>query len=82
VSAETHDLASAVVYTIQILELEPLRESAHQQLMTLHVRMGNSADALRVFADCRTRLRDELGASPSPDIERLHLSILRGEVRH
>jgi len=24
-------------------------------------------------------LPDELGASPSPDIEQLHLSILRGE---
>jgi len=81
VSAESHDLASAVVYTTQILELEPLRESAYHQLMKLHVRMGNSAEALRVFADCRTRLRDELGASPSPDIEQLHLSILRGEVR-
>jgi DNA-binding SARP family transcriptional activator len=46
--------------------------------MTLHVRKGNAAEALRVFAECRARLRDELGASPSSDIERLHLAILRG----
>jgi hypothetical protein len=46
--------------------------------MTLHVRKGIAAEALRVFAECRARLRDELGASPSSDIERLHLAILRG----
>jgi DNA-binding SARP family transcriptional activator len=40
---------------------------------------SNAAEALRVFASCRERLRDELGASPSPEMERLHLSILRGE---
>jgi DNA-binding SARP family transcriptional activator len=80
VSAEAGDLASAAQYTIQVLELEPFRESAYHQLMKLHVRMGNAAEALRVFDDCRVRLRDELGASPSPDIEQLHLSILRGEL--
>ena len=47
--------------------------------MRLHVQAGNAAAALRVFANCREQLRDELGASPSPDIERLHLAVLRGK---
>jgi DNA-binding SARP family transcriptional activator len=80
VSADAGDLESAVQYAAQVVELEPFRETAYHQLMTLHVRRGNAAEALRVFADCRERLRDELGASPSPDIERFHLSILRGEL--
>lgn len=79
VSADAGDLESAVQYTAQVVELEPFRETAYHQLMTLHVRRGNAAEALRVFAECRARLRDDLGASPSPDIERLHMSILRGE---
>jgi DNA-binding SARP family transcriptional activator len=78
-SADAGDLESAVQYTTQVVELEPFRETAYHQLMKLHVRRGNAAEALRVFADCRARLRDELGASPSPAIERFHLSILRGE---
>ncbi len=80
VSAEVGDLESAGQYTVQVLELDRFRESAYYQLMKLHLRMGNAAGALRVFADCRARLRDELGASPSPEIEQLHLSILRGEL--
>jgi DNA-binding SARP family transcriptional activator len=77
VSADS-DLESAVQYAAQVIELQPFRETAYHQLMKLHVRRGNTAEALRVFADCRERLRDELGASPSPDIEQLHLAILRG----
>jgi SARP family transcriptional regulator, regulator of embCAB operon len=79
VSADSGDLESAVQFTVQVVELEPFRETAYHQLMKLHVRRGNAAEALRVFAECRVRLRDDLGASPSPDIEHFHLSILRGE---
>ena len=80
VGAETGDLASAVQYATQLVDLDPLRESTYRQLMKLYVRTGDAAEALRVFATCRERLRDELGASPSPEIAQLHLSILRGEV--
>jgi Bacterial transcriptional activator domain len=31
--------------------------------------MGNRAEALRVFARCRNRLRSELGTTPSPERE-------------
>jgi SARP family transcriptional regulator, regulator of embCAB operon len=78
VSADTEP-ALAVQYAGEIVELEPYRETAYQHLMRLHVRMGNGAEALRVFGHCRKHLRQELGASPSPETERLFLSILRGE---
>jgi DNA-binding SARP family transcriptional activator len=79
-SAQAGQLPVAIQYAGQIIEIEPCREAAYQQVMRLHVRMGNAAEALRLFDKCRLRLRDELGTSPSPETARLHLSILRGEV--
>ena len=69
----------AVQYANEIVDLEPFQETAYQQLMRLHVRMGNSAEALRVFNRCRELLKEELGASPSAETETLFLKILRGE---
>ena len=73
------ELTAAIHHAEQIVAADPLRESAYQTLMRLYVQVGNAAAALRVFADCRERLREDLGASPSADLERLHLVILRGE---
>jgi SARP family transcriptional regulator, regulator of embCAB operon len=77
-ASETGGQASlAIQYTIEILEVEPFRETAWQQLMRLHAGMGNRAEALQAFARCRELLRDELGASPSPQTEAVFLDILR-----
>ena len=71
------EMALAVQYRSEILDLEPFRETAYQALMRLHSAMGNRAEALRVFERCRTLLREELGASPSHQTEALFLEILR-----
>ena len=77
-ASETSGQASlAIQYTTEILEVEPFRETAWQQLMRLHAGMGNRAEALQAFARCRELLRDELGASPSPQTEAVFLDILR-----
>jgi len=57
--------------------LEPFQETAYQHVMRLHARMGNRAEALRVFGQCRQLLREELGTSPSPQTEAVFLEILR-----
>ena len=67
----------ALQYMSEVLELEPFRETAYQELMRLHAGSGNRAEALRVFGRCRELLRDELGASPSPQTEAVFLEILR-----
>jgi DNA-binding SARP family transcriptional activator len=69
--------ALAIQYGSEIVDLEPFRETAYQQLMRLHAAMGNRAEAVRVFGRCRQLLRDELGASPSPQTEAVFLEILR-----
>jgi SARP family transcriptional regulator, regulator of embCAB operon len=77
VSAERGEQALAVEYVGEVIALEPFRETAYRELMRLHARMGNRAEALRVFGRCRQLLRDELGANPSPQTEAVFLAILR-----
>lgn len=67
----------AVQYMAEAVTLEPFRETAYRSLMRLHAAMGNRGEALRVFAQCRELLREELGASPSPQTEAVFLEILR-----
>jgi SARP family transcriptional regulator, regulator of embCAB operon len=69
--------ALAIQHMTELLDLEPFRETAYQQLMRLHAAMGNHAEALRVFGQCRNLLREQLGASPSPQTEAVFLQILR-----
>jgi DNA-binding SARP family transcriptional activator len=60
----------------EAVELEPFREIGYQRLMRLHQRVGNRAEALRVYEKCRTLLADELGADPSPETQALYLDLL------
>jgi DNA-binding SARP family transcriptional activator len=43
--------------------------------MRLHAATGNRAEALRVFARCRNRLRAELGTTPSRETEQVWRAI-------
>ncbi len=61
----------------EVLALEPFRETGYQLLMRAHAGAGNPAEALRVYERCRALLAEELGVSPSPATESLHLDILR-----
>ena len=54
----------------------PYRESGHRLLMEVLASRGNAAEALLVYDSLRTRLRDELGASPSPPTQELHRRLL------
>jgi len=80
ISAAQGEESLALQYASEMVEIEPFRETAYQHLMRLHVQMGNRAEALRVFNCCRELLKEELGASPSPETEALFLQILRNTV--
>lgn len=69
--------ALAVQYATEIIEVEPFQETGYRHLMQMHSQMGNRGEALRVFAKCRELFRDELGADPSQETERVFLEILR-----
>jgi DNA-binding SARP family transcriptional activator len=63
----------------QLTGHEPLREVLHGQLMLALYRNGRQAEALEVFRAVASRLRDELGISPGPELDQLHQLILRAD---
>ncbi|WP_433170451.1 AfsR/SARP family transcriptional regulator [Actinoallomurus sp. CA-150999] len=57
----------------------PFRERFWRQLMLALYRSGRQAEALRAYERVSVRLRDELGIDPSPELQRIHLAMLRSE---
>jgi SARP family transcriptional regulator, regulator of embCAB operon len=61
----------------ELVALAPYRERGHALLMEILVARGNSAEALRVYEELRARLREELGATPAPELRGLQERLLR-----
>lgn len=60
-----------------VVHREPFRESGYQRLMKALAALGNRAEALRVYHECRKLLDEELGVKPSPETERVFLELLK-----
>lgn len=70
-----HELG--IQHAADALAAEPFDELACQALMRAHAAGGNRAEALCVYANCRKRFRDQLGADPSEQTAAVFLKILR-----
>jgi DNA-binding SARP family transcriptional activator len=77
ITAANGEHALAVQYAAEIIDVEPFQETGYRHLMQLHAQMGNRGEALRVFGKCRELFKEELGADPSEETERVFLEILR-----
>jgi DNA-binding SARP family transcriptional activator len=66
------DYEPAVAYARRCLELDPLRERAHQQLMELYARAGRRSAALRQYRACMRVLEQELDVPPSAETTALY----------
>jgi len=76
------DLPSAITYTRRLLALEPWREEAHRQLMTLLARSGQRAAALAQFDVCRQTLAEELAVDPAAETVALLAQIKRNALEN
>jgi predicted ATPase/DNA-binding SARP family transcriptional activator len=72
--------AEAVAELVELVAAEPLREGAVGVLMQALVADGRQGDALAAFARLRSRLADELGLDPSPQLRELEQRVLRQEL--
>jgi DNA-binding SARP family transcriptional activator len=68
--------AEAIVDAEKLLDLDPLRESGYAGLMRAYLHSGNPSKGLRVYEQCRQILRQELGSSPGPAVERVYQELL------
>ncbi len=74
------DPRAAAAHAADAVADDPLAESAVLVLAEALAAAGDPAGALAALAALRGRLVEELGVDPSPEVERLHLALLRGEV--
>lgn len=69
-----------LLYGQKILDLDPLREEIHWEMMRLYMKTGRRAKAIQQYETCRHLLAEELDISPMEDTQRLYQEILRGEA--
>lgn len=72
-----NDPARAMEASLASISTEPYRESAHRLLVRIHLAEGNRSEALRAYRVYRRIIEDELGISPSGEMEQLIESVRR-----
>lgn len=78
---EAGDWIVAIDHATRWLRLDPLRESAHRQLMRIHALAGDRAAAIQQYRDCVQILDQELGVGPLEETTELYQSIVEGRFR-
>ena len=71
---------AAVATAQRLLQLDPAREATHRLLMRLYAAVGQRAQALRQYQQCRDTLQRELQTQPDIETERLHRQIHGGTI--
>jgi SARP family transcriptional regulator, regulator of embCAB operon len=74
------EVAGAERAARRLVEHNPLRETGYGLLMRALAARGHVPEALRVYEQARSVLRDELGIPPGPAIATLHGELLEGRT--
>jgi hypothetical protein len=69
----------AIARLTRVLQDHPLVEPVVAELMRVLSHEGRTAEALDHYTKLRRRLVEQLGVDPGPELQAIHLSILRGE---
>jgi predicted ATPase/DNA-binding SARP family transcriptional activator len=77
---EQSDYQLGMAYASRILELDPLMESAHRQMMQLLAYSGQRVSALSQYETCQKLLKNELGVEPEEETRGLYEKIRAGTV--
>jgi predicted ATPase/DNA-binding SARP family transcriptional activator len=77
---ETQQYSAGIALAKRLLQLDPLWEEAHRQMMLLLARSGQRGGALSHFASCREVLTAELGVEPDPETTSLRARIEAGQI--
>jgi DNA-binding SARP family transcriptional activator len=75
---EVGNAERALHHASRILELDPLREEIHREVIRLHLREGRRALAVAQFQQCREVLARELSVEPMPETRDLVADLLPG----
>ena len=62
---------AALDLALEVVEAEPLRESGHCAVISVHLAEGNYGEALRQFRVFQRLVGEELGVGPSPRLQAL-----------
>ena len=65
----------AIAYGLKILNLDPLREEIHREIMRLYSENGQRALAIRQYQACRAILKQELGVAPMEETQALYIEL-------
>jgi predicted ATPase len=64
-----HKYIQAITYAQRCLQLDPLNEQLHRQLIEIFAAAGDRSAALRQYQECARLLSHELGLEPSPETQ-------------
>jgi predicted ATPase len=76
---EEENYKKGIHFARQALDLEPLMEVVHRQLMRLLALSGRNSEALVQYETCRQILEKELCVEPSEETKVLYESLLQGK---
>jgi WD40 repeat protein/DNA-binding SARP family transcriptional activator len=78
---ECGEYKTGMAHARRLLELDPLMEAAHRQMMLLLAYSGQRGAALAQYETCRKALADELKVEPSPETRALFELIQAGQLK-
>jgi DNA-binding SARP family transcriptional activator len=74
------EYSKAIDYARRLLDMDPLDEPAHRQLMMAYSWSGQRSAALRQYRECVRILEEELGVGPLEETTALYEQIVRGDL--